>query len=86
MYARRKTADRIQTAEDGSTLSLGDLTLEFISTPWVHWPETMSTFVRERGLLLSCDFFGAHTYGRVDADPAARFHTLWSGDRSEVEA
>jgi len=32
------------------------------------------------------DFFGAHTYGRVDADPGARFHTLWSGDRSEVEA
>lgn len=32
------------------------------------------------------DFFGAHTYGRVDADPAARFHTLWSGDRSEIEA
>jgi 6-phosphogluconate dehydrogenase len=31
------------------------------------------------------DFFGAHTYGRTDADPAARFHTLWSGDRSEVE-
>ena len=32
------------------------------------------------------DFFGAHTYGRTDADPAARFHTLWSGDRTEVEA
>ncbi len=32
------------------------------------------------------DFFGAHTYGRTDADPAARFHTLWSGDRSEVQA
>jgi len=32
------------------------------------------------------DLFGAHTYGRVDADPAARFHTLWSGDRTEVEA
>ena len=32
------------------------------------------------------DFFGAHTYGRIDADPAKRFHTLWSGDRSEVEA
>ncbi|MCB0949026.1 MAG: NADP-dependent phosphogluconate dehydrogenase [Mycobacterium sp.] len=32
------------------------------------------------------DFFGAHTYGRIDADPATRFHTLWSGDRSEVEA
>ncbi|MCX2929662.1 NADP-dependent phosphogluconate dehydrogenase [Mycobacterium sp. CVI_P3] len=32
------------------------------------------------------DFFGAHTYGRIDADPAARFHTLWSADRTEVEA
>jgi len=31
------------------------------------------------------DFFGAHTYGRTDADPAARFHTLWSGDHSEVQ-
>ncbi|MDF2828168.1 MAG: 6-phosphogluconate dehydrogenase, decarboxylating [Mycobacterium sp.] len=32
------------------------------------------------------DFFGAHTYGRIDADRDKRFHTLWSGDRSEVEA
>ena len=28
------------------------------------------------------DFFGAHTYGRIDKD--GTFHTLWSGDRSEV--
>jgi 6-phosphogluconate dehydrogenase len=32
------------------------------------------------------DFFGAHTYGRIDEDPAKRFHTLWSGDRTEVPA
>ncbi|MET8757154.1 NADP-dependent phosphogluconate dehydrogenase [Lentzea sp. NPDC004782] len=30
------------------------------------------------------DFFGAHTYRRVDRPGS--FHTLWSGDRSEVEA
>ena len=30
------------------------------------------------------DYFGAHTYQRVDREGA--FHTLWSGDRSEVEA
>ncbi|WP_236586974.1 NADP-dependent phosphogluconate dehydrogenase [Brevibacterium casei] len=29
------------------------------------------------------DFFGSHTYGRVDRPGI--FHTLWSGDRSEVE-
>ncbi|MGO1267296.1 MAG: NADP-dependent phosphogluconate dehydrogenase, partial [Microbacterium gubbeenense] len=30
------------------------------------------------------DFFGAHTYKRIDKE--GTFHTLWSGDRSEVEA
>jgi 6-phosphogluconate dehydrogenase len=30
------------------------------------------------------DRFGSHTYRRVDRDGA--FHTLWSGDRSEVPA
>ena len=29
------------------------------------------------------DFFGAHTYKRVDRE--GTFHTLWSGDRSEAE-
>jgi 6-phosphogluconate dehydrogenase len=28
------------------------------------------------------DFFGAHTYKRVDEE--GTFHTLWSGDRSEI--
>jgi 6-phosphogluconate dehydrogenase len=32
------------------------------------------------------DFFGAHTYERTDAERGKKFHTLWSGDRSEVEA
>ncbi|GAB2443892.1 NADP-dependent phosphogluconate dehydrogenase [Nocardia tengchongensis] len=30
------------------------------------------------------DFFGAHTYERIDAE--GKYHTLWSGDRSEVQA
>jgi 6-phosphogluconate dehydrogenase len=30
------------------------------------------------------DFFGAHTYKRVDMD--GTFHTLWSGDRTEIES
>lgn len=29
------------------------------------------------------DFFGAHTYKRVDAEGS--YHTLWSGDRSEIK-
>jgi len=52
--------DRIITVEDGGELSLGDLTLKFIYTPWVHWPETMSAYLIEENILFSCDFFGSH--------------------------
>jgi flavorubredoxin len=53
-------ADRFLTVEDGQTLSLGDKTLEFVYTPWVHWPETMVTWLRQDRILFSCDFFGSH--------------------------
>ncbi|MFZ2412954.1 MAG: FprA family A-type flavoprotein [Candidatus Cryosericum sp.] len=52
--------DRFRTVADGETLSLGDKTLRFIYLPWVHWPETMGTYVEEDRVLLSCDFFGSH--------------------------
>jgi flavorubredoxin len=51
---------QVITVDDGETLSLGHKTLEFIHTPWVHWPETMSTYLEEEGILFSCDFFGSH--------------------------
>ncbi|MFQ5353851.1 MAG: FprA family A-type flavoprotein [Thermodesulfobacteriota bacterium] len=53
-------AGRFMVVEDRDTLSLGDKTLEFISTPWVHWPETMCTYLQEGGVLFSCDLFGSH--------------------------
>lgn len=53
-------AERIQVVNDGDTVSLGDRTLEFIYTPWVHWPETMVSYLREEKILFSCDFFGSH--------------------------
>jgi flavorubredoxin len=52
--------DRIVSVKDGETLSLGGKTLEFIHTPWVHWPETMVTYLQEDRVLFSCDFFGSH--------------------------
>jgi len=53
-------ADRVSPVADGATLDLGGKTFEFIHTPWVHWPETMCTYLREDRILFSCDFFGAH--------------------------
>ena len=51
---------RVKEVGDGEILSLGDRTLEFIHTPWVHWPETMTTYLQEDRILFSCDFFGSH--------------------------
>ena len=52
--------ERIVAVEDRETISLGNRTLEFIHAPWVHWPETMVTYLREEKILFSCDFFGSH--------------------------
>ena len=52
--------DTFVPVADGEVLSLGDKTLRFIHTPWVHWPETMVTYLEEDQVLFSCDFFGAH--------------------------
>ncbi len=52
--------ERLMVVADGETLSLGDKTLKFIYTPWVHWPETMMTYLEEDKVLFSCDLFGTH--------------------------
>jgi flavorubredoxin len=52
--------DRMITINDNDTLSLGGKTLKFIFAPWVHWPETMLTYLEEDQILFSCDLFGAH--------------------------
>jgi flavorubredoxin len=52
--------ERFQTVADKETISLGDRTLEFIYAPWVHWPETMVSYLQEDKILFSCDFFGSH--------------------------
>src|SRR3989304_1336118 len=38
--------EKFTTVNDKDTISLGDRTLEFVYTPWVHWPETTSTYLR----------------------------------------
>ena len=53
-------ADRLQAVQDGETLALGGRTLRFLHLPWVHWPETMVSFLEEDRILFPCDLFGAH--------------------------
>jgi flavorubredoxin len=56
-------AEKFIVVKDNDTLSLGNKTLRFLLTPWVHWPETMVTYLEEDKILFSCDFFGSHYAG-----------------------
>ena len=47
----------------GDSLDLGGISLEFTNAPFLHWPETMFTYLPEEKVLFPCDFFGSH-YGR----------------------
>ncbi len=49
-----------RVVEDGETVELGGKTLRFISAPYLHWPDSMFTYVVEDAVLLSGDVFGFH--------------------------
>ena len=53
-------AARVRAVADGERVSLGDRSLQFLHAPWVHWPETMLTWLPEDGVLFPCDLFGSH--------------------------
>ncbi len=46
--------------KDGDSLDLGGKTLHFISAPFLHWPDSMFTWLPEDKTLFTCDFFGCH--------------------------
>ena len=53
-------AERIMVVDESTRIDLGGRTLRFIDAPWLHWPETIFTYLEEEGILFPCDFFGSH--------------------------
>lgn len=41
-------------------VSLGNRTLRFLHTPYLHWPDTQCTYLEEESMLFSGDVFGCH--------------------------
>lgn len=69
---------------DGAVLDLGGKSLQFMFAPWVHWPETMFSFLREEKVLFTCDFFGSHfATGTLYADD--EHHVYLSAKRYYAE-
>ncbi|WFO74955.1 FprA family A-type flavoprotein [Desulfurococcaceae archaeon MEX13E-LK6-19] len=50
---------KTRPVKDGETLAIGDATLTFVYTPWLHWPETIMTYYHNEHILFSGDAFGS---------------------------
>ncbi len=46
--------------KNGDTLNIGGKTLQFIVAPFLHWPDTMYTYIAEEKTIFTCDSFGCH--------------------------
>jgi flavorubredoxin len=69
--------ERIMVVDESSKIDLGDKTLKFVDAPWLHWPETIFTYLEEDKILFPCDFFGSHlAVGEFYADEYGNEKTL----------
>ena len=51
---------RFRIVNDNEELALGGKTLRFVNAPFLHWPDTILTYLVEDRILFPCDFLGAH--------------------------
>ena len=80
----RVPASACEIIADGAVLELGGKSLRFVFAPWVHWPETMFSFLPEDRILFTCDFFGSHlATGALYADD--EHHVYLSAKRYYAE-
>jgi len=49
---------RFTPVKDMEEVSVGGRNLKFIYIPWLHWPDTIATYIKDSGILLTCDAFG----------------------------
>jgi NADH oxidase (H2O-forming) len=70
----RGEAFEYTTVGTGDRVSLGDRTLRFLHTPFLHWPDTQCTYLEEERVLFSGDVFGCHFCdGRLFNDKVGDF-------------
>lgn len=97
LYLRDLTGRAVETlpVEDHAEVSLGGRTLRFIPAPFLHWPDTIFTWLPEDRVLFSCDAFGAHCYDErmydnlvpdLEADFRTYFDALMRPYRDKVLA
>ncbi|MDI3475930.1 MAG: hypothetical protein PWQ79_1430 [Thermococcaceae archaeon] len=60
-FYRDKAVENFKVVTDGEEMKIGGKTFRFIAVPWLHWPDTMITYVVEDRLIFSCDAGGGYS-------------------------
>ncbi|USH00317.1 FprA family A-type flavoprotein [Thermococcus argininiproducens] len=53
--------ENVHAIEDGEELRIGNRTFKFITVPWLHWPDTMITYLIEDKIIFGCDAGGGYS-------------------------
>lgn len=54
----KKVVENFKVIKDGEEMKIGGKTFRFITVPWLHWPDTMITYLVEDKIIFSCDAGG----------------------------
>lgn len=53
--------ENVNVVSDGERVNVSGKTFRFLMVPWLHWPDTMVTYLEEDGVLLGCDVGGGYS-------------------------
>jgi len=65
------------TVKDGQTIDIGQCELKFITAPFLHWPDSMFTYVESEKTVFTCDFLGCHYCEPLMFDDAVAYKSAY---------
>lgn len=68
--------------KDNQEMKIGNVTLQFLCVPNLHWPDTMYTYIEEEQILFTCDSFGSHySFSEILASKVTNQDDYWKATR-----
>jgi len=59
---------KFRAVEDGEEIEIENKKLRFVHAPWLHWPDTIFSYLVDDGVLLTCDAFGGYSIPKTIFD------------------
>ena len=57
----KEAVKNFRVVKDGEEIKIGSKTFRFITIPWVHWPDSMITYLVEDRIIFGCDAGGGYS-------------------------